>query len=125
MHALIIEDEALIAMTIEQILRTCGFTSFEFAASNDEAIFAAKRVCPDLITADNKLNPGCGIDAVNEICSGSPIPVVFITGSPLEVEERMPRHPLVCKPFTADDLSAAVALALANFEAGAPSLSLA
>lgn len=33
MHALIIEDEAIIAMAIEDALRDCGFTSFSFATT--------------------------------------------------------------------------------------------
>ena len=70
MHALIIEDEALIAMAIEDALLTCGFTSFEVAASAQDAMAAAARKCPDLITADVELRPGSGIDAVQSICCG-------------------------------------------------------
>lgn len=42
MHALIIEDEALIAMAIEDALRGCGFTSFDVAASAQVAVAAAE-----------------------------------------------------------------------------------
>lgn len=118
MHALIIEDEPFIAMSIEEILRTCGFTSFDLAASADEAISAAKLNCPDLITADVDLKPGSGIDAVNVICSGPPIPVVFITGSPTELRSRLPQHRMVEKPFTASDVVAAVKSALGDDDAG-------
>lgn len=112
MHALIIEDEPFIAMSIEEILRTCGFTSFDLAASVDEAISAANRLCPDLVTADVDLKPGSGIDAVNVICSGPPIPVIFITGSPTELRSRLPLHRMVKKPFTASEVVAAVQSAL-------------
>ena len=64
MHVLIIEDEPLIAMSIEDALRDCGCASFDFAANVAEAVAAAKMRCPDLITADVQLAPGCGIDAV-------------------------------------------------------------
>ena len=104
MHALIIEDESLIAMAIEDALRGCGFTSFDSAISEEEAVSAAARKCPDLITADVQLRPGCGITAVQSICSGKPIPVLFITGSPGEVRIRMPGHALVEKPFDADHI---------------------
>ena len=114
MHALIIEDETLIAMTIEEILRGCGFTTFDFATSGDEAVALASSSCPDLITADVELNPGNGIEAVNVICSGPSIPVVFITGTPKEVTRLMPLHPLVLKPFTEETLSSAVQMALAH-----------
>lgn len=104
MHALIIEDEALIAMAIEDALRGCGFTSFDVAISADEAVAAAARKCPDLITADVELRPGCGITAVQSICSEQPIPVLFVTGSPGTVRIRMPGHPLVEKPFSAEHI---------------------
>lgn len=114
MHALIIEDELLIAATIEEILVECGFTSFDIAPSGAEAVAAAARRCPDLITADVELQPGSGIDAVNEICSGPEIPVVFITGSAGQVRERMPLYPLIVKPFSADTVMRAVKSALAS-----------
>jgi DNA-binding response OmpR family regulator len=112
MHALIIEDEPLIAMAIEDALRGCGFTSFEIAVSAEEAVTAAANRCPDLITADVELRPGCGITAVQSICSERPIPVLFITGSPGDVRIRMPGHRLVEKPFSADHVIDATKLAM-------------
>ena len=112
MHALIIEDESLIAMAIEDALRGCGFTSFDFAVSAEEAVAAAARRCPDLITADVELRPGCGITAVQSICSEQPIPVLFITGSPGEVRIRMPGHALIEKPFDADHIMEAIKLTM-------------
>jgi DNA-binding response OmpR family regulator len=112
MHALIIEDESLIAIAIEDALRGCGFTSFDFAISSDEAVVSAARKCPDLITADVELRPGCGITAVKSICSKVPIPVVFITGSPDKVRVGMPDHQLIEKPFSSDRVIAAINLTL-------------
>ena len=116
MHALIIEDESLIAMSIEDILADCGFTSFDVVSSAEQAVVAARLRCPDLITADVQLNPGSGIDAVDQIFGGPPIPLIFITGSPADVVRRMPQHPLIEKPFTKDVVSRAVRLALATAE---------
>jgi DNA-binding response OmpR family regulator len=110
MHALIIEDESLIAMAIEDALRGCGFTSFDCAVSAEEAVAAAELRCPDLITADVELRPGCGITTVQSICSERPVPVLFITGSPREVRIRMPGHALVEKPFSADHVRDAIKL---------------
>ncbi len=114
MHALIIEDESLIAMAIEDALRRCGFTSFDIAVSAEEAVAAAANRCPDLITADVELSPGCGVTAVQSICSDRPIPVLFITGSPSEVRIRMPGQALVEKPFNVEYLMDATKLALGN-----------
>ena len=112
MHALIIEDESLIVMAIEDALRNYGFTSFDVAISVDEAVAAAALKCPDLITADVQLRPGCGIEAVQSICSDMPIPVLFVTGSPAEVRLRMPLHALIEKPFSAAHIMASIKLAL-------------
>lgn len=48
MHALIIEDESMIAIAVEDALRDCGFTSFDVAVSANEAATAAALRCPDL-----------------------------------------------------------------------------
>ena len=114
MHALIIEDEPFIAMSIEEVLRTCGFTTFDLAATVEDAVSAAERNCPDLITADVDLKPGSGIDAVNEICSGPAIPVIFITGSPSKVTSSLPLHPMITKPFTASAIVTAVKTAFVH-----------
>lgn len=86
-HALVIEDEALIAMMIEDSLVEHGATSVEVAVSEAEAVDAAKRHRPDFITSDVRLLEGTGPRAVAEIkrvCGE--IPVLFITGSPNECE---------------------------------------
>jgi DNA-binding response OmpR family regulator len=108
MHALIIEDEDLVAMAIEDVLRACGFTSFDVAISLDEAVTAARSRCPQLITADVELKPGSGIDAVRTICSEAPIPTLFITGQPDKVRAQMSQHPVLSKPFRVGDVKAAV-----------------
>ena len=112
MHALIIEDESLIAMAIEDALRGCGFESFDLAVSVEEAVTAAAIRCPDLITADVELRPGCGIDAVQSICADRPLCVLFVTGSPGEVRIRMPGHPLIEKPFSVEHIMHATKLAM-------------
>jgi|SRR5205085_1107058 len=111
MHALIIEDEPLIAMAIEDVLRDEGYSSFDFAISADDAVAAATRHCPDLITADVQLAPGSGVDAVLSICSRGRIPVVFVTSTGLEVRSRCPQHIIVAKPFRPSHLAEAVRLA--------------
>ena len=114
MHALIIEDEAIIAMTIEEVLTSYGFTSFDIAWSEEEAVRIAALRRPALITADGQLRPGSGIDAVNVICRHGSIPVIFITATPAEVRRRMPDYPLIVKPFSNDAIVTAVKLAMSD-----------
>lgn len=112
MHALIIEDEPFIATGIEDLLRGLGFASFDHASSPQEAIDAAARRCPDLITSDVELRPGCGISTVIEICKGAAMPVIFITGNGGDVHHRLPESRVLEKPFSSAQLSAAVQAAL-------------
>lgn len=108
MHALIIEDEPLIALLIEDHLRAIGYLSIDFAVTEAEAVAAALRRCPDLITSDVRLAAGCGIAAVEAICNEHIIPVVFITASAGDVRQRVADATVVAKPFTVADLSQAL-----------------
>lgn len=112
-HALIIEDEFMIATVIEYVLRDCGFDSFDIAVSSEAAIAAAARRCPDLITADIQLAAGCGIEAIRTICAEPRIPVIFITGrSAAEVRQEVADYPVLNKPFSEQTLTYAVAASM-------------
>ena len=114
MHALIIEDETIIAMDVERVLRDCGFSSVANAISEEEAIAAASRHCPDLITCNVRLSPGSGIKVIASIHQQRPIPVVFITGSPDEARARCPGYAVLTKPFTDADLRREVSWVMAG-----------
>jgi CheY-like chemotaxis protein len=77
-HALVIEDNPLIAMMIKGHLREHGFTSVAVTRSQHEAISFAEKRCPDFITADDRLDGGSGVEAIRHICRERPIPVMFI-----------------------------------------------
>ncbi len=113
MHALIIETESLVALMIENVLEESGFHTFAFATTAEEAINAAGERCPDLIVADVDLRLGCGIEAVESICSRKPIPVIFASETFRDALKRIPTARAVTKPFGALALTAAVAEARA------------
>lgn len=120
MHALIIEDQPLIAAIIESVLEDCGFRTFDVATSTDEAILAAALRCPDLITADVALRRGDGVEAVRYICPDLSIPVIFITGSAAaDVRAQISDFPVLNKPFSAQTLTYAVAASLRQRAASA------
>ena len=114
MHALIIEDEVSTVDRVEQTLRGLGYQSFDIAFSGSEAVAAARRRCPDIITANLRLVDGSGVDAVLEICSGQAIPVVFITAQATEIRKRLPQAIIVEKPFLEERIKSACALASAT-----------
>jgi DNA-binding response OmpR family regulator len=111
-HAFIIEDEYLIARSLQDALEDLGFTSFSFSRSEDAAVMGARAQHIDLITADVRLLPGDGLKAVEAICEIRPVPVVFITGYVAELEERlgsgMPNAVVLQKPVRPADLQEAV-----------------
>ena len=66
-------------MMIEEVLVEHGYDSVENATSQEQAIAMATARCPDLITVDDKLDSGSGVEAIREICRHQALSVVFIT----------------------------------------------
>jgi CheY-like chemotaxis protein len=112
MHALIIEQDAWISLMIEDALRDVGYTSFDVAGSESEALDLAGKRCPELITSDVRLGASSGIETVRTICSDRYIPVVFVTSTGWEVRNRSPHLAVVQKPFQVNDLKTAIAQAV-------------
>lgn len=107
-HALIIEDNALIAVMIRDYLEECGYDSVDFAITQGEAIQLAERRCPDLITADDSLEHGSGVEAIGHICRDRAIPVIFIVADPTNVERTLPNALFLQKPFSERALARAI-----------------
>jgi DNA-binding response OmpR family regulator len=118
MHALIIEDEPLVAFAIQDHLCELGFTSFDLAATEGAAILRARERCPDLIAADVCLLEGTGIAAVQAICSARPVPVMFITGSAETVSAALPEAVVVSKPVNSTELKLAYLQAVYRYQLG-------
>lgn len=99
-HVLIIEDEPLVAMAIEDILKAEGATSFDIVDTERGAVTAAVANAPQIITSDVKLLAGTGPAAITEIHKRlGPIPVIFITGTPEACKPCNPPGVIVTKPF--------------------------
>jgi CheY-like chemotaxis protein/DNA-directed RNA polymerase specialized sigma24 family protein len=112
---LIIEDEALIAMAVGDIVEEMGHTVVGVAARASVAIELAERTKPGLVLADIQLEDGSsGIDAVQEILKKISVPVIFITAHPellLTGETEEPAF-LLAKPFEPLALQTAISQAL-------------
>jgi CheY-like chemotaxis protein len=111
MHALIIEDEPIIALLIEDRLRRLGCASVDFASTEADAVAAALCRRPDLITSDVRLIRGCGIAAVEAIRGSDYIPVIFITATAVGVRDRIHDAAVIEKPFVLRQLDAALVAA--------------
>ena len=99
-HVLIIEDEPLVAMDLQAMLQDEGATSFAFAATEAEAVEAARAQRPHLITSDVKLLEGTGPSAVQTIVAEQgEMPVIFITATPDECRPRELQATVLRKPL--------------------------
>jgi DNA-binding response OmpR family regulator len=111
-HALVIEDQFLIATLIEAELAELGYSSCDIVDTEAAAIEAARVRPPDIITADDRLTSGTGVSAVQAICAGQIIPVVFIVGDPENLTLPVRHASVIGKPFGGSRLREAVGEAI-------------
>jgi CheY-like chemotaxis protein len=114
-RVMIIEDEPIIAMDIESIVRDLGHDLTGVAVTRDEAVALAQEDRPGLILADIQLaDDSSGIDAVKDILAEFQVPVIFITAFPerLLTGERPEPTFLITKPFQRSTVKAAISQAL-------------
>ncbi|WP_298811939.1 response regulator [uncultured Sphingomonas sp.] len=114
-RVMIIEDEPIIAMDIESIVRDLGHDLTGVAVTRDEAVALAMEDRPGLVLADIQLaDDSSGIDAVKDILAEFQVPVIFITAFPerLLTGERPEPTFLITKPFQRSTVKAAISQAL-------------
>ncbi len=112
---LIIEDEPIIAMDIEMIVRDLGHEVVGVATTHSEAVAEAQKHQPGLVLADIQLaDNSSGIEAVQEILTDLSVPVIFITAFPerLLTGDRPEPAFLLTKPYQPATLRAAISQVL-------------
>jgi len=117
---LIIEDEAIVAMELEDRLREMGYTVSGTAASYEEALQLAQEHRPDLVLADIRIaGPKDGIDTVRALRERWDMPAVFLTAhSDAETLGRAvesAQFGYLTKPFRERELQATIEMALYRF----------
>jgi CheY-like chemotaxis protein len=120
---LIIEDETLISINLEAMMKSLGHRVIGVARTHAEAITLANTKQPGLVLADIQLADGSsGLDAVNELVRSFDVPVIFITAYPQRflMGERPEPAFLISKPFQHSMLSATVSQALLFGHAAKP-----
>lgn len=122
-RVLIIEDEPMIAMDLEGIVRDLGHDVTGVAVTRDEAVALAMEDRPGLVLADIQLaDDSSGIDAVKDILGEFSVPVIFITAFPerLLTGERPEPTFMITKPFQRSTVKAAISQALFFDQATVP-----
>ena len=94
---LLVEDEAITAMSMQAALERLGYEVSEIITTGAEAVQKAFSYKPSVILMDiNLIGDMNGVEAVEKIHERMDIPVIFITGySNREIKERaLKTHPL-------------------------------
>jgi PAS domain S-box-containing protein len=116
-QVLVVEDESTIAITIQDTLKSFGYTVPAIVCSGEQAIQKVAEVQPDLVLMDIRLEGSIdGVEAAEQIRSNFNIPVVYLTAyiDDSTVQRAMITEPFgfILKPFKPKELYTAVELAL-------------
>ena len=114
---LIVEDEALVASYIEEVLAESGFRVAGVAASGPEALSLAEETQPRLALVDIRLTgPIDGIELACQLREKFAIPAIFLSGliDARTTERARAAHPLgfLSKPFLPSQVFNAIQRAL-------------
>ena len=116
---LVVEDEGIVAMTLEDSLFNLGYEVAGTADDSRSAIELAEKEKPDLILMDIRLRGDIdGIETVERINEKMDVPVIFLTAhSDEETLSRMLKtrpYGFLVKPFREKELYANIEAAIAR-----------
>lgn len=114
-RVLIVEDDMIISLVIENMVKELGHEVIGKATSGSEAIDIALENAPDLILMDIRLKGEMdGIEAVTQIKEKINTAVIYLTGNSDRVNYDRARATdfidLITKPFTITDLTKSLEL---------------
>ncbi len=108
LRILIAEDDAIIAMCLEQVLLEMGHQVCAMTRNEADTVAAALLQAPDLMIIDAGLREGSGIAAVDEILKSGFVPHVFATGDFQRVLKHNPQAVVLQKPYDYHALERAI-----------------
>jgi PAS domain S-box-containing protein len=114
---LVVEDEAIVAMSIKDRLMELGYEVADIVSSGEDAIRAARQLMPDLILMDIVLKGKMdGVEAAGEIRRSLEIPVVYLTAysdhAALKRAKVTVPYGYILKPFEQRELLINIEIAL-------------
>jgi DNA-binding NarL/FixJ family response regulator len=114
---LIVEDDSIIALTIQGRIQQFGYEVVGRASTGEDAIKKAKELQPDLVLMDIHLKgPMDGIQAAETVYGFFNIPVIYLTAfsdeKTLERAQQTSPFGYVVKPFSDDTLRTTIKMAL-------------
>jgi two-component SAPR family response regulator len=114
LRAFVVEDEALVLLTLEDMLADLGCQVVVSAQHVEQALRLAPDAAVDIALLDVNVG-GVRIDPVAQILAGRGIPIVFVTGyEALALPAGVERATRIAKPFQEADLAEGLRRALAH-----------
>jgi PAS domain S-box-containing protein len=118
---LIVEDESIIARSIQEKLESLGYAVTGVAASGEQAIRKAAQTQPDLVLMDIRLKGKMdGVEAARCIQASQDLAIVYLTGhadqATLERAKATQPFGYLLKPFELDVLHTTVEMALHKYQ---------
>ncbi len=111
LHALIIEQNAVVGCELSKRLVDLGFDSIDHAWTEDGAVDIAARHPPDLVLVGDAVETGDGISAARRICEQRDVPVLLVTADSLRARKRLAEGAILQGPFVLSKLPEAISLA--------------
>lgn len=110
---LIVEDNAVQAMTLKKLLERLGHDIVAIVERGEKAVRKTNTLHPDLIIMDIFLDGDMtGIQAMNEVRKTSDVPVIYISGNSdsyyRKLAEKTTLSQFFCKPVNHKELGEAV-----------------
>ena len=112
LRILVVEDDAMVALTLAEMLESQGHVVLAIATTESEAVAAALDLKPEMMIIDVHLREGSGLGAVDRIENRTRIAHVFISGDTLPIQTLRPWATMIQKPFFEAELTRAIQRAL-------------
>lgn len=118
----VVEDELVIARTILSTLEDLGYSHCGPAINYTEALEMLEQNKPDLLLLDIQLaGKKDGIDVAQKLNELYRIPYIFLTANSdaetIDRAKKVKPHAYIVKPFSKEELYAAIEIAFSNFTA--------
>lgn len=116
----IVEDELLIARSIQEVLEELNYSYTESAISYTEAIRMIENEMPDILLLDIRLSgKKDGVDVASYVNEHFKIPIIFLTANSdsatINRVKAVKPHAYLVKPFIKEELYAAIEIAFSNY----------
>jgi PAS domain S-box-containing protein len=116
-RVMIVEDEIVVAMELEEKLRSMGYGITAIISSGEAAVERAEETMPDLVLMDIRLHGAVdGIEAAEAIVKRHDIPVIFLTAyaDDATLQRAKQVHPFgyLIKPFSETELRTTIEISM-------------